>query len=285
MKKVGIVGLGIMGKGMANNFLKKGHKVFVWNRTESVSRSLVKKGSILCETPARVAQEADIVIEVTANDESSKAVWNGKNGILAGSTPKNILIASATLSISWTDELVKKCKKLGLNFLDIPLTGGRVGAETGNLTMLCGGKEKTLKKIKPDLKAVASKILYFGPQGHGMRYKLILNFLQGLHVIGFGQAMKIAKDNKMDLKAVGAGLADRPGGAITSIANKAFFTHPDPVTFSIEWIAKDLTYAKQFASKLNVSLLDTALSEYKKAMKKGFKDKDWASINTLLQDS
>lgn len=285
MKKIGIVGLGIMGRGMAANSLKNKYKVFVWNRTKATAKSLVSKGAIFCDSPKAVAANADIVFEITANDKSSKSVWNGKNGILTGATSKKILIVSATLSIAWTDELIKQCKKLKFNLLDIPLTGGRIGAETGNLTMLCGGQEKTLKKIKPVLKAIASKILYFGPEGHGMRFKLILNFLQAIHLIGFGQAMKIARASKMNMKKVGEALADRPGGVITSLAWRDYHVEPDPINFSIEWITKDLTYAKQFASNLNVSLLNNALSEYKRAMKKGFKDKDWASINTLLQDS
>jgi 3-hydroxyisobutyrate dehydrogenase-like beta-hydroxyacid dehydrogenase len=281
MMKVGIVGLGLMGRGVADNFIKKGHEVFLWNRTKSALNPFLKKGAVACKTPAEVAQLSDITFEVTSNDESSRSVWFGKQGILNGAKPKSILVASATLSAKWTDELIEKCKKKKLSFLDIPLTGGRIGAETGNLTMLCGGDEKVLNRIKPTLKAVAKNIYHFGPAGHGMRYKLILNFLQGLHIIGFGQAMKIAKDNKMNLEKVSEALADRPGGAITEIARKTYFKDPKPITFSIEWITKDLSYAKKLTGKLDVSLLDEVLSEYKKAVKKGYSNNDWARINNL----
>jgi len=283
MKKIGIVGLGIMGKGMADNFLKNGYKVFVWNRTKAVAEEFKKKGVVVCSTPKEVTEKADITFEVTANDQSSRQVWKGKNGILKGANKSKILVASATLSVKWIDELLKQCKKQGFVFLDIPLTGGRIGAETGNLTLLCGGNEKVLNKIKTVLKAISGKIFYFGPEGHGMRYKLILNYLQGLHMIGFGQAMKMAKADKMDLKKVAEGLADRPGGMITGIAKTAYFRNPVPVTFSIEWITKDVSYAKKFAKDLDVSLLDNVLKEYKNAVKKGFKDKDWANVNTLKE--
>lgn len=268
MKKIGIAGLGIMGRGMAENFLKNGYMVFVWNRTGETAKPLVEKGTTLLKTPAEVAKKADVIFEVTANDESSKQVWEGKDGILAGASADKILVASATLSVGWTDELIALCKVAGFTFLDIPLTGGRVGAESGNLTMLCGGREDVLNDLKPTLKAVAGKILHFGPEGHGMRYKLLLNFLQATHLLGFGQAMKIARANDMDLKKVSEGLADRPGGVITGIAQKAYFEDPDPVTFSIEWITKDLSYAKDFADKLEVSLLEDVLKEYKRAVEK-----------------
>ena len=94
--------------------------------------------------------------------------------------------------------------------------------------------------------------------------------------------MQIAKAYNMDLKKVSEALTDRPGGVITAIAQKAYFENPAPLTFSIEWITKDLTYAKKLAKGLDVPLLDKTLSLYKKGMKKKMAKQDWASINTLL---
>lgn len=279
--KIGIVGLGIMGRGIANNFLKKGYSVFVWNRTRSVSDSFATKDVTICVNPKEVAQKSDIIFEITANEQSSKQVWLGKSGILAGANKKNVLVASATLSIDWIDKLIQKCEDQKFMFLDIALTGGRVGAETGTLSLLVGGKEKTLEKVKPVLSAISAKVFHFGPEGHGMRYKLILNFLQAIHIVGFGQAMKIAKAYNMDLNKVSEALADRPGGVVTGIARKTYFEDPNPITFSIEWITKDLSYAKKMAKKLDVDFLDKVLLEYKKAVKKGYAQKDWASINVL----
>ncbi|EFK96185.1 6-phosphogluconate dehydrogenase, NAD-binding [sediment metagenome] len=281
MKKIGIIGTGIMGNGMALNFLKNGNQVFVWNRTKSKTEKLTQQGAVVCKTPAETAKNADIVFEVTSDDKSSKQVWEGKNGIFQGADKSTVLIASSTLSIERTDQLAEKCRKKGLKFMDIPLTGGRIGAESGNLTLLCGGPKKTLKEITPELKKISAKIYHFGPEGHGMRYKLILNFLQSVHIIGFGQAMKLAKSSNMDLNKVSEALVEKPGGIITNISSKAYFKEPDPVTFYIKHLFKDLKYAKKFAGKSDLSLLDEVLKDYNKAVKKGFKDKDWASINTF----
>lgn len=281
MKKIGIVGLGIMGGGIASNFLKKGYTVFVWNRTKKVSDDYVRKGAVVCSTPAEVAQKADLIFEVTANDKSSKSVWTGKQGILSGANADKVLIASATLSIEWVDELIKQCKKSGFTFFDMALTGGRIGAESGALTLLCGGGEAILEELKPTLSAVATKILHFGSEGKGMRYKLILNFIQATHIVAFGQAMKIAKAYGMDTKKVGDALAERPGGVITALAWRDYQVEPNPINFSIEWITKDLTYAKKMVKDVDVKLLKEVLAEYKEAVKKGHAKKDWASINTL----
>lgn len=281
MKKIGIVGLGIMGRGMAVNFIKDNYEVFVWNRTRETSEGV--EGASVCDSPEEVAEKADIVFEVTANDESSKDVWTGDFGILAGADEDTQLIISSTVSIEWTDELIELCNEKSLNLLDIPLTGGRVGAETGNMTLLCGGKEELIEELKPTFNSIAGNIFYFGPSGHGMRYKLILNFLQGTHIVAFGQAMKMANEQGMDLKKVGDGLAFRPGGVVTEIANKTYFEKPDPITFSIDWITKDLTYAREMAENLNVSVLDATLEEYKKVLDDHRND-DWARVNNLLTD-
>lgn len=283
--KIGIVGLGIMGRGMADNFLKNGHKLYVWNRTASVTERFAKQGAVVCSSPAEVTQRAQLVFEVTANDESSRQVWAGKDGILSAATSKNLLVASSTLSIGWFDELAQKCAALGLRIFDVPLTGGRVGAETGSLTLLMGGDKKLLEKLKPTFDAIAAKQFYFGPVGHGMRYKLILNYLQASHVIAFGQAMKIAKSSGMDLERVAQALVDRPGGVITQIASTAYFADPVPVTFSIEWITKDLSYAKKFARSMgsDASVLELVLKEYKKVLKAGHSGEDWASVNKLIE--
>lgn len=279
MKKIGIVGLGIMGGGIANNFLGKGYPVFVWNRTASVSEALGKAGATVCASPAEVARNADIVFEVTANDESSRAVWVGPGGILSGAAPGKILIACATISSEWIDELAGICRKGGFSFLDAALTGGRIGAETGTLTLLCGGDRGLLDSLRPDLSAVAKSVLRFGPVGQGMRYKLILNFLQAVHMAGFNQAMAIAKAQGMDLEKVAAALAERPGGVITSIAGRSYFSEPDPVTFSIEWITKDLSYAERMAGGAGATLLGAVLSEYRKAVQAGLSKKDWAQVS------
>src|SRR5665811_699569 len=103
MKKIGVVGLGIMGSGIAENFLKNGYELYAWNRHPEKVDKLVKNGANLCKTPKEVAQSAEMVFEVTANDESSKQIWTADDGILAGASKDIVLVASSTLSAGWTD--------------------------------------------------------------------------------------------------------------------------------------------------------------------------------------
>lgn len=277
MKKIGIVGLGIMGHGMAVNFLKNGYELYVWNRHADKAKDL--KGAKVCKSPKEVAEQADVIFEVTANDESSREVWTADDGILAGAKPGSTLIASATLSAKWTDELAKLCASKDFKFFDMPLTGGRIAAESGNLTMLVGGDEAKLEELRPTLDAIAGKVFHFGPAGHGTRYKLLLNTLQAIHMVGYGEMMKIAEAGGMDISKVSAALEDRPGGAITKISRASYHNQPDPITFSVEWITKDLGYAKEFANDLDTPLLDDILKKYRAAMDAGLAQTDWTNVN------
>jgi 3-hydroxyisobutyrate dehydrogenase len=280
MKKIGVIGLGIMGHGMAVNFLKNGYELYVWNRSPEKAADLVKSGAKLCASPKEVAEKAEMVFDVTANDESSKRVWTAEDGILNGAGKDAVLIASATLSTKWLDELAKKCEEQGCTFFDMPLTGSRPGAESGTLTLLVGGDEKKLKEIEPTLRAIAEKVVYFGPAGQGLRYKLLLNMLQAIHIIGYAEVLKIAKAGGMDVNKVADTLAVRPGGIPTGQARDGFYKQPDPIGFAVEWIAKDLGYAKDFAGPLDTPMLDDVLSKYRRLMDAGLAQTDWTNVNS-----
>lgn len=274
--KIAIIGTGIMGSGMADHFMKAGHEVRVWNRTKDNAQKLLDLGATWSENPKEATEKSDIVFEVTANDQSSRTVWLGGSGIIAGADKDTILVACATLSVEWIDELIQKTKDH--KFLDIPLTGGRNGAESGNLTMLVGGEEELYQSIKSTLEAVAQTFHYFGKRGTGMRFKLLLNMLQAIHISGFAETMKIAGQHELDLNAVGEALVARPGGAITKLAWAGYQEQPNPPMFSVDWLAKDLRYTKKFADKIDTPILDETLGQYEKAIEHGDGKKDWTII-------
>jgi len=274
---IAVIGTGIMGSGIAANFLKHGHAVTVWNRSPARARALAKQGALVAAAPREAAAKADAVFEVTANDESSRAAWLGEEGILAGAGPRAALVTCATLSAAWTDELARSCATEGRTFLDMPMTGGRVAAESGKLTLLAGGDETALAGLRPLLAAIAGEVKYFGPAGSGMRYKLILNTLQAIHIAGFGEALRLARAAGLDERLVGAALAERPGGVITQLTWKDYPNGPAPINFAVEWIAKDLAYAAGVADALH-PLLDLALAEYRKKIADGEAQADWTAI-------
>ena len=281
MKSIAVIGLGIMGHGIADNFLKSGYNVVVWNRTSDKAGDLVAKGAVLATTVTEAVQNADVIFEVTANDESSREIWLGKDGIVANASPLQYVITCATLSTDWTDELATACEAAHLTFFDMPMTGGRVAAESGQLTLLIGGSENRLQEITDDLQAVAKDVKYFGKAGSGMRYKLILNTLQAIHIAGLGEALRMASEAGLDQELVGNALVERPGGIVTNIGWESYKQDPNPITFSVEWIAKDLGYAAEMAKTIDHPLLDEARRLYEKAIEAGYDQADWTKINKL----
>lgn len=278
MKRVAIIGTGIMGSGMATNFLKAGYGVTVWNRTPEHAKALIEQGASLATSPRTATETSDIIFEVTANDESSQAVWHGDDGILAGANTDKTLVTSATLTVSWTEKLAAECAEKSFTFFDMPLTGGRVAAEAGSLTLLVGGDETKLELLKPDLKAISSKIFYFGPAGSGMKYKLILNSLQASHLEAFAEAMRLAAQAGLEASTVGSALVDRPGGVITELAWRSFQEQKPPLTFSVDWITKDLDYAQQLANGIELPIFKKVLDTYRQAQNQGHGQDDWTMI-------
>lgn len=278
MKTIGVVGLGIMGRGIAENVLKGGHRTIVWNRTKSKADNLIAGGAVWADSPAKLAEISDIIIEVTANDESSRAVWLGGKGILNSDNRGKDLITSATLSVKWVEELAGYCKKDGCELIDMPMTGGRVAAEGGFLTLLAGGAKEQIDRLRPELDSVAKEVIYFGSTGSGTKYKLLLNTLQALHMAGFAEVMKIAKAVGLDERTVGESLVKRPGGVITGIAWLSFHKQPEPITFSVDWIAKDLKYALEMADNNPHQLLGDVAKLYEKLSSQNHGSEDWSYI-------
>jgi 3-hydroxyisobutyrate dehydrogenase len=114
-----------------------------------------------------------------------------------------------------------------------------------------------------------------------MKFKLLLNMLQGIHADALGETLKIAKENNMDMSVVGEALCERPGGVITNLVWQSYQKEPDPINFSVRWITKDLEYAKKLAEGIDTPLLNDTLKKYHEAIKKDLGSKDFTIIAKL----
>jgi 3-hydroxyisobutyrate dehydrogenase-like beta-hydroxyacid dehydrogenase len=282
MARVAVIGTGVIGGGMALNLLRHGHEVVVWNRSAERAADAVAAGAGAAATPASAVADADVVFEATADDASSRSVWLGEDGILAGSLESATLVTSATLSPGWVAELAAACRDAGRAFLDMPVTGGRAGAEGGTLVMLAGGERAALEAIDEVLAAVSSRVRHFGAVGSGTRFKLVLNALQAIHLVGFGEAMSLARAVGLDPDDVGPALVDRLGGPVTQMAWVADQHLPDRANFALSWALKDLRYASAMAVDVPAPMLDVAVTRLAAAAGEGWGDRDWTVANALL---
>lgn len=290
MNKIGIIGAGIMAAGMTQNFLKAGYEVAVWNRTESRLAPLLAAGATQARSPKEVAEISDIVIECVSDDAASRDVWTGDNGILAGADGDNVLIASSSLSLAWTDELAGICKQRGFTFMDMPLTGSRAGAENGTLRLLIGADKHVLESIRRDLEAISEKIYHFGAPGAGMRFKLMLNSLIGIHMNAVSQARELARRASIDGKAFSEALIDGTMGPLspsTKLVLDSVNWAPDHVNFAVQWLEKDLRYAREMAEMydFNFDLLNDTQVDYAKAKNAGLGEHDVTSIAEVFEEA
>ena len=288
MTDVAVIGLGIMGHAMADHFL---HTVGTLSPSGTARpprpTTWWRRGPIGPPVrPRRPRRLRSVTFEVTADDGSSRSAWLGGDGILEGARPGSVLVASATLSPPWVAELAEACAAAGHPFLDMPLTGGRAGAESGQLVMLAGGDAETLAELAPTLAAVASDVKHFGPVGAGTRFKLILNAVQAVHLGAFGEAMRMAEATGLDAAAVGAALVERPGGVVTAMADAAFGQDDTPVSFPLRWAAKDLAYAAAMAEAANVAhpLVAAAGAALARGVDDGHGQADWTVVNRTRRD-
>ena len=172
MKKVGFVGLGLMGKPMAMNILKADYPLFVWNRTKSKMDELVKAGAIPTKSPKEVAENADVTITMVSDSPDVEEVVLGPSGIIEGAKLGKVLIDMSTVSPQLEKKIAEKLSEKGMRMLDAPVSGGVSGANAGTLSIMVGGPKETFEDCTPILKTLGKMVTYMGESGMGQATKL-----------------------------------------------------------------------------------------------------------------
>jgi 3-hydroxyisobutyrate dehydrogenase len=201
--KIGFLGVGRMGLGMAARMMAAEHEVTVFNRSPEKAADLVSAGAVLAETPRAAAEQADAIIAMVADDDASRAVWLGENGALAGDVaPGAFAVECSTISRPWVLELAKHATAQGLRYIDSPVTGLPDAAAAGELTLFVGADSNDLEAARPMLKPLCTNIVRFGDVGAGTAYKLLQNLLGSIQIAATAEALRIAELAGLDLTTV-----------------------------------------------------------------------------------
>jgi 3-hydroxyisobutyrate dehydrogenase len=260
MKRVGFIGLGVMGTPMANNILKAGYPLTVWNRTREKMRSLVEKGAKAGESPKDVAEKSDVVITMVADSPDVEQVILGPNGVIEGAHPGLIVVDMSTISPSVTRRIAKELEKKGVRMLDAPVSGGDVGAKQGTLSIMVGGSEDAFKECLPIFEVLGKRITYMGPSGSGQITKLCNQVICALNIQAVCEGLMLAAKAGLDLEKM---LNVVTGGAASSwmlsnLAPKMIKRDFEP-GFKMSHQLKDLRHALSLAEELKLPLPGTAL--------------------------
>lgn len=257
-ERVGFIGLGIMGRGMAHNLLKAGFAVRVWNRTAARMDAVVAAGAAAASSPADVAAHSDIIFICVSDTPDVEAVVLGADGVLAGAQPGSLVIDTSTISPQAEREIAARLAAKGVHLLDAPVSGGSEGAARGTLSVMVGGSAEQVARAMPYLQAVGKTITHVGEQGAGQMVKLVNQILVVVTMLGISEALVFASAGGLDLERT---LAAVGGGAAGSwmLANRG----PQVLNgdwrpgFTIDLQQKDLRLVHETAAALGVPLLAT----------------------------
>jgi len=283
---VAILGLGIMGGGMARRLLSAGFPVAVYNRNPDRAVPFASAGAFIAGSPREAASHADIIISMVADDIASKSVWLGENGALAGATRGSVLIESSTLTVGWIKELSAAAAQQGFDFLDAPVTGTKPHAASGELLFLVGGSASALAMAQPVCSVLGRDTIHLGPIGSGALMKLVNNFMCGVQVASFAEAVSLIQAGGLDrTKAESILTNGAPGSGIVKRASASAAANDFTPNFPLRLMAKDLGYAISEASSRGLLLqtASSALVVFKQAIAQGYGDEDFSAAVKVKQ--
>jgi len=185
--RVAFLGLGIMGRAMASNLAKAGHEVTVWNRTP---RDV--DGARTASSPAEAAQGAEVVWMCVSDTKAVESVLFGAQGVEQSLRDGMTIVDSSTISPSATRQFAERMKSKGVQYVDAPVTGSKVGAENGTIIFIVGGDEAAIERLKPLFAAMGKVFFRMGETGKGQAAKLVMNLQIALIYEGFAEALTLA---------------------------------------------------------------------------------------------
>jgi len=281
---VGFIGLGLMGKPMAQNLLRAGFPLVVWNRTKAKADDLIRGGAKLAANPREAAAQSDVLITIVSDPSALEEVLWGANGALEGSRAGSTLIDSSTVSPDMARRIAKACAERGVEFLDAPVTGGTWGAQKGELVFMVGGKAEVLDRVKPVLEAMGKKFPLLGPNGAGQTVKLGMNLLLALQVDAFAEALALVTAAGVPadrLMEVFQSSMARSG--VLDVKAPMMVKGEFPASFPLRLMHKDVRLALELAREKGVTLpCGTAAyatySAVKKAADAAHEDPDFSAV-------
>lgn len=278
MKKIGFVGVGIMGKSMVRNLMKAGFEVSIYTRTKSKVEDVIGEGAIWCDSVAECAKGRDAVISIVGYPKDVIEVYFGAAGILANADPGTYVIDMTTTSPKLAVQIFDEAEKLGLHAIDAPVTGGDSGAKAGTLTILAGGKKEDFDTCMPVFEAMGKNINYEGKAGNGQHTKMCNQIAIAGALAGACEAMVYAKNVGLDvdvmLKSISTGAAG--SAQMNNVASKALKDDFNP-GFFLKHFIKDMSLAEEEAATVSVKLdvLEDVLQ-----MCKGLEDEGMGDLGT-----
>jgi 3-hydroxyisobutyrate dehydrogenase len=285
--EVGFIGLGVMGRYMAANLLRAGHRVAVFNRTPGPEAELGALGAAVAGSPREAAAGRDAVITIVTDDAAVAAVSEGPQGALAGLAAGSLLIDMSTVLPATARRIAGCAASVGARYLDAPVTGGDVGARDGTLTIMVGGSSGDFEFARPLFAAMGRRLIHVGEVGEGQTMKLVANLISGMNLMVAAEGIALGLRLGLGLDMLDEVL---PNSSAQSFeVRKLLDRYGDDMWqpgFSVQNRLKDLRLAVEMAgaSGVELPLGPQALGRYEAHAKAGAGELDESSyLRRLLE--
>ena len=260
--RVGWIGTGVMGASMCGHLLEAGYPATVHNRTREKAEALLGRGAAWAATPAEVAAASDVVFTIVGYPADVRSVILGPEGVLAGAREGATVVDMTTSEPSLAVEIHEAAQAKGVAAIDAPVSGGDVGARNATLSIMVGGDEDAVERVRPLFEAMGKTIVRQGGPGAGQHTKMVNQILIATGMIGVCEALLYGYRAGLDLETVLESVAGGAAGSwsLSNYGPRMLAGNFDP-GFMVEHFVKDMGIALSEARRMNLSLPGLALAE------------------------
>jgi 3-hydroxyisobutyrate dehydrogenase-like beta-hydroxyacid dehydrogenase len=280
--KAGIIGIGTMGKPMAENILKAGHTLHLFARDPEKARALETLGASVAASPAEVAAASEIILLSLPFDPEVEEVLLGARGVVEGAEPGLLILDTTTGSTGAAVQVAEKLRSRGIAYLDAPVSGGVRGACEGKLTFLVGGEAADVERATPLMKCLGGPVHHLGPAGAGRGLKALVQIIAALNTLTLCEAVVLGKRLGIEPAKFHAALSDTAANSYHLQTKLPQFIIPGRFATGhrIEMMVKDLEIGLQMGREMNQSLLLSGLATqlYRAAATAGYAKQDISAM-------
>jgi 3-hydroxyisobutyrate dehydrogenase-like beta-hydroxyacid dehydrogenase len=287
---VAVLGAGHMGGAMIGSLRREGFEVTLWNRTPSKGDAVADThGAASAPTAAQAVAAADVILSSLADDRAVREAYLGDEGAVAGCTPGKVVLEMSTIAPGTAREMAAHVEEKGASFLDAPVSGSVPVAERGELTIMVGGDQAVLERVRPVLEAVSAKIFHLGDVGTGATVKLAVNALVHAIDVGLSEALVLAERSGVDRSAAYDVFAAGAAGAPFVQYKRPAFERPEeaPLAFTLDLMGKDLELILALAGDVGAPMAQAELNHeiVERAIASGLSGRDMSAVAVYLRSS
>ena len=281
MKKIGIIGMGMLGNAVALHLLDSGFEVTVYNRTKEKTTQAREKGAKVVTSPKEIAENSELIITVVKDAAAVKEISFEKDGIIEGKHEKLIVADMSTIDPTESKNISRKFQEHNIHKLDIPVMGGPNVAISGNLVMMVSGNKESFDHCKNVFEKIANKVFFLGESGVAHSVKLAMNLQITMLALALSEGIILLKKANVDPKIFLEILNSTYFK--TGMSEKKAFKMVDSkydATFTLSNLKKDISTITSAAESLGIELpmIKKAEQVYENAVKEGFGEIDYTGI-------